>query len=89
MAVFSRVVRTHQVVSGSVHLGAPVDGAVKLLVADELLLDGCRIVSPGSCFNQTLKHQTDTETCTLIISTQKHTLTHNSSSETHIFRSDS
>lgn len=54
----STVLCTHQVVSGSVHLMAPLDGAVKLLVVVELLLDGCLIVSPGSCFNQTLEHQT-------------------------------
>lgn len=52
------VLCTHQVVSGSVHLMAPLDGAMKLLVVVELLLDGCLIVSPGSCFNQTLEHQT-------------------------------
>lgn len=42
---------------------------MKLLVADELLLDGCRIVSPGSRLNQTLEHQTGTETCVSLIST--------------------
>lgn len=67
-------ISTHQFIPGSVHLDTPLDGAVKLLVANELLLDSCRIISPGSCLNQTLEEQTRTETCVLLISpAHKHT----------------
>lgn len=48
-------IMTHQFIPSSVHLDAPLDGVVKLLVTDELLVDGSRIVSPGSRFNQALE----------------------------------
>lgn len=67
-------ISTHQFIPGSVHLNTPLDGAVNLLVANELLLDSCSIISPGSCLNQTLEEQTRTETCVLPISPEhKHT----------------
>lgn len=49
---------THQVISCSVHLHAPLDGAVKPLVVYELLLNGSRIVPPGSSFDEALEQQT-------------------------------
>lgn len=49
---------THQFISGSVHLHTPLDGVVELLVVDELLLNGIRIVSPGSRFDEALEQQT-------------------------------
>lgn len=58
-------IMTHQFVLSSVHLNAPLDGVVKLLLTDELLVDGSRIVSPGSRFNQALEQGT----CVLLIST--------------------
>lgn len=57
-------IMTHQFISSSVHLDAPLGGVVKLLVTDELLVDGRRIVSPGSRFNQALQQGT----CVLLIS---------------------
>lgn len=58
-------IMTHQFIPSSVHFDAPLDGVVKLLVTDELLVDGCRIVSPGSRFNQALEWGT----CVLLIGT--------------------
>lgn len=55
---------THQFIPSSVHLDAPLDGVVKPLLTDELLVDGSRIVSPGSRFNQALERGT----CVLLIS---------------------
>lgn len=49
---------THQLVSCSVHLRAPLDGVVEPLVAGQLLLNGSRIVPPLSRLDEALEQQT-------------------------------
>lgn len=47
----------HQLFSGPLHLAAPLDGLVKPLMAEELLLDGRGLLAPGRRFDQALQWQ--------------------------------
>lgn len=54
---YSQLYSTYQLISGAFHLLAPLDGAVELVLAQDLLLDGGCVLTPRRRLDQTL--QTD------------------------------
>lgn len=51
---YSQLYSTYQLISGAFHLLAPLDGAVELVLAQDLLLDGGCVLTPRRRLDQTL-----------------------------------